>query len=107
LRRKGILLLLGLAGLIVLAACSSAGSSLATQEVSSAEPMQTGVVAMVEDTPTVPPTVEAAIQPSAIEPTAAEQAEVIEVRVGLAASTPADFQVASGEVQLVEFFAFW
>lgn len=101
-KSKAIIFVLGLTGLIVLAACSSSGASVATEEVVSVEPTQTDVVARVEETPTIPATVEEAVDATATEP-----AEVVEVRAGLAASNPADFQVAAGEVQLVEFFAFW
>lgn len=99
---KGILFVLGLIGLVVLAACSGAGSSVATQADLGAEPTPTEAMDAVGETPTMAPAVD-----EAAEPTATEQAEVVEVRAGLEASNPSDFEVASGEVQLVEFFAFW
>jgi hypothetical protein len=45
--------------------------------------------------------------PAAPVETEPEQASPAPVREGLAATDPGTVQLASGEVQLVEFFAFW
>ena len=62
-------------------------------------------------TPTVPaePATEAAPAEDAVEPTAVGEApsEPATPRPGLAATDPSTVMLASGQPQLVEFFAFW
>lgn len=46
-------------------------------------------------------------QTQTLEATATDTPPVADVKTGLEATNPADVQLASGKVQLVEFFAFW
>jgi len=46
-------------------------------------------------------------QTQTLEATATDTPPVPDVKTGLEATNPADVKLASGKVQLVEFFAFW
>jgi hypothetical protein len=46
-------------------------------------------------------------QTQTLEATATDTPPVPDVKTGLEATNPAEVQLASGKVQLVEFFAFW
>ncbi len=48
-----------------------------------------------------------AIPTQSLQPTATPPASRKEIKAGLEASDPSTVQLASGEIQLVEFFAFW
>ena len=114
-RSARVILMIGVAAaaIFLLAACASPptqppgeGAAPAVPSPSEALNIETESAEVVEpaDEPapaTVEPTSEAVSEPT---PT---DNEVREVRAGLEASNPSGFEIASGDVQLVEFFAFW
>ena len=101
------------AAIFLLAACANAPTQPSVEEAAPAIPspseelnIETESAEVVEpaDEP-APATAEPASE-AVSEPTPTDN-EVREVRAGLEASNPSGFEIASGDVQLVEFFAFW
>ena len=116
--RKGFLIFIfGIVAILVLAGCTGAASQPEPEagletpvEAVAAETaaVQAPAAPANEATDTVeglePATTEATAR---IEEPAPEEAAPPPVREGLEATDPASVQLASGKVQLVEFFAFW
>ena len=124
-RRIGLLALIGLILLLSLAACSGSGN-LPTQAAATQAPVGVGETEAV-----TPPEGDPGGEPSDTEETAViaiptetdgaalpeetpatgeiatEAAAPLPVRAELEATDPSTVQLASGGVQLVEFFAFW
>jgi outer membrane biosynthesis protein TonB len=126
-QRSVLLFLIGIVSLLGLAACSSTGSPAVQQGT---QPVPVEGSGMETEAVSLPasPTPESArntVEPTTgalpVEPTDAptlmetepgeapttEQAAAPPVKQGLEATDPSTVQLASGEVQLVEFFAFW
>lgn len=118
--RRGFWSLIGMVAVLGLAACSS-GGSLPAQGATPVQPVQgDNVVTQVpaegestvsptpaDPTEAAPPAVSESLEDLATEESVVEEAAPPPVREELHATDPSTVQLASGEVQLVEFFAFW
>jgi outer membrane biosynthesis protein TonB len=101
------------AAIFLLAACANAPTQPPAEEAAPAVPSPSEALNIeTESAEVVEPADEPA--PATVEPASAAVSEptptddeVREVRAGLEASNPSGFEIASGDVQLVEFFAFW
>ena len=122
--RYRVLVILPVLAVLLLAACSPGVETAAPAEVPSEAQETVSSPAQVETEAEMKPTdaqavtateapPEADAPPTEVPPTA--EAAVVEdasapactSKTGLAATDPASVSLASGEVQLIEFFAFW
>ena len=101
------------AAIFLLVACAPAptqpsgeGAAPAIPSPSEALNIETESAEVVEPADEPAPATAEPTSEAVSEPTPTDN-EVREVRAGLEASDPAAFEIASGDVQLVEFFALW
>ena len=105
--RNWTIVILGALGLVIIVAFLALNRPASEGEPISTEAPSAQVLKATE---IIMPTQTSPVQEEAAEATAAEVTEespVPTARVGLQATDPGLVNLASGEIQLVEFFAFW
>jgi thiol-disulfide isomerase/thioredoxin len=90
-------------GSILLAACGASSPSPPPEKVEIPASPSAVLTQVLDEEPSITPTEESPPITEVL-PTVTEKPEV---RTDLHASNPSDFELASGNLQLVEFFAFW